>query len=143
MSDGAGRRILVVDDDEGFRASIRHVFEAEGWEVTEAPDGSQALALLRSPLLPDVVVLDLVIPMINGFAVLTELRGSRGLVDLPVVAVSARKGVLANRLALTLGADDCTTKPVDLEALRSRCDALAARHAARRLRGRPTGMAGT
>jgi CheY-like chemotaxis protein len=117
---------MVVDDDEDVRAVIRDVFEDDGWRVTEASGGARALALLRAHPLPDVLVLDLVMPGVDGLAVLTELSETFGPAGLPVVVLSAGHALLSHRFAETLGADDCFTKPVDPEALRDRCAALAA-----------------
>lgn len=124
MSNGAGHRVMVVDDDDVLRASIRVAFEEEGWEVTEAAKGADALTLLGAPPLPDVMVLDLVMPGMDGLAVLAELRQTLRIDDVQVVVMSARKGGLANRVVASLGADDCIAKPVDPVALRARCSAL-------------------
>ncbi len=126
MTDGAELHLLVVDDDEGVRAFVRTIFEPEGWTVSEASGGVQALGLLREPPFPDVVLLDLMMPGLDGFAVLSELRGARGIEHLPVVIMSTG-GSLSSRLAGGLGADDCIRKPLDAATLLSRCVALAAR----------------
>ncbi len=121
------RHVMVVDDDDDVRAVITDAFEADGWKVTEAPGGARAIALLRAQPLPDVVVLDLVMPGVDGLAVLTDLRESCGTGGPPVVVLSTGGALLTNRLAEGLGADDCLTKPVDPADLRDRCAALAAR----------------
>ena len=123
--DVAGLHLMVVDDDDHVRGAIRDAFEAAGWTVSDAAGGARALALLRMPPLPDVLVLDLGMPGVDGFAVLTELRSSLNIGDLPIVVLSARQAGLANRMAVALGADECVTKPVDPDALLSRCAALA------------------
>ena len=123
----AGRHVMVVDDEAQIRAEIRAAFEADGWKVTEAAGGAQALGLLREPPLPDVVLLDLVMPGLDGYAVLSELRERHPVERVPVVVLSARPGPLSTRVAQGLGADDCLPKPVDPEALRARCAALAGR----------------
>jgi DNA-binding response OmpR family regulator len=118
---------MVVDDDDDVRALVRGAFEAQGWTVTEAPTGARALARLREPPGPDLVVLDLMMPGVSGFAVLGELRQYRHLRDLPIVVMAAKAGRLATRLAAALGADDCVLKPIDTTELRSRCGALLER----------------
>jgi two-component system phosphate regulon response regulator OmpR len=123
----ADRHVMVVDDEPHVRAEIRSVFEAEGWKVTEASGGVQALGLLREPPLPDVVLLDLVMPGLDGYAVLTELKEREPVERVPVVVLSARPGPLSSRVAQSLGADDCIAKPVDPDVLRTRCAALADR----------------
>ena len=130
MTDGPGdtdRHVMVVDDEPQIRAEIRAAFEADGWKVTEAAGGAQALGLLREPPLPDVVLLDLVMPGLDGYAVLSELRERHPVERVPVVVLSARPGPLSTRVAQGLGADDCLPKPVDPDVLRARCAALAGR----------------
>src|SRR3546814_12947183 len=72
---GAGLRALVVDDDAPIRNLLRTVLELEGWEVLEAEDGDQALALAKAER-PHAIVLDVMMPGIDGFDVLAELRGT-------------------------------------------------------------------
>src|SRR3546814_13016501 len=72
---GAGLRALVVDDDAPIRNLLRTVLELEGWEVLEAEDGDQALALAKAER-PHAIVLDVMMPGIDGFDVLAEPRGT-------------------------------------------------------------------
>jgi len=127
MSDATQRHLMVVDDDEAARAFVTRVFEAEGWKVTEAPGGAHALAPLGSEPLPDVVLLDLLMPGLNGLDVLSKLRGQSGFEDLPIVVLCERNRPLASRLTVGLGADDVLSKPLDAAVLRARCGALADR----------------
>jgi CheY-like chemotaxis protein len=122
--DTPARHLMVVDDEDSVRTRVRTILEPEGWTVTEASSGTQALALLREPPFPDVVLLDLMMPGMDGLAVLTELREPRGMRNLPVVILSTG-GSLSSRLAATLGADSCITKPIDPAALRLTCAELA------------------
>lgn len=115
---------MVVDDDEVVREAVRGAFEAEGWVVSEASSGAEALDLLAGPPWPDVLVLDLVMPGMDGLAVLTELRGRPGGEGIAVVVLSARRSPLATRVFASLGADGCIPKPVDPTALRSHCTEL-------------------
>ncbi len=91
--EGAARRVLIVDDHAGFRATLRRVLEADGWIVVgEAPDGTTAIRLAAT-LRPDVVVLDIGLPDIDGFAVSDRLA-ARDDGDAPaVVLVSSRDGL--------------------------------------------------
>jgi DNA-binding response OmpR family regulator len=123
----ADRHVMVVDDEPHVRAEIRSAFEADGWKVTEASGGVQALGLLREPPRPDVLLLDLMMPGLDGYAVLTELQEWQPVERVPVVVLSTRPGPLSTRVAHTLGADDCLAKPVDPDVLRARCAALAGR----------------
>ena len=125
MTDGAGRRVMVVDDDEAVRALVRDLLVADGWEVSEADTGARALALLGAMPAPDLMLLDLVMPGVDGLAVLAEIREARGMWDLPVLVLSAGRAHLSNKLALSRGADDVLAKPLDAAVLRERCSALA------------------
>src|SRR5579862_575814 len=111
---------MVVDDDAAVRMDVASIFEPDGWKVTEANGGAKALGMLQEPPFPDVVLLDLAMPGMDGLGVLTELRDARHLTDLPVVLMSATNGTLITRIAASLGAD-LVTKPLDLPALRELC----------------------
>jgi len=125
MTDGPAAHLMVVDDDPAVRMLVAATFEPEGWQVTEASGAAQALGLLREPPFPDVVLLDVTKPALDGVGVLAELRDARGTIDLPVVLMSATEGPLTSRLATSMGAD-LVTKPFDAAALRSLCAMRAA-----------------
>jgi CheY-like chemotaxis protein len=82
-------RILVVDDDAEFRAVLRQVLEAEGCVVSEAPDGRTALSILRSTVLPHLILLDLMMPVMNGWDFHAELQKDPSLAAIPVAVLSA------------------------------------------------------
>jgi DNA-binding NarL/FixJ family response regulator len=125
--------ILVVDDDETFRALMRSVLERAGFEVREAGTGNEAIAAAQLAR-PSLVLLDVGLPGINGYEVLRELQDVIG-EDLPVIFVSGDRGDRRDVVAgLLLGADDYLVKPV-LE------DELLAR--VRRSLRRPPMRAGT
>ena len=93
---GRGRDVLLVDDDPDTRQRLRAVLEREGWTVSEACDGADALRqVLHSP--PHVILLDLTMPVMDGFAFLHRLRETPGCADLPVVVLSARDISAAER----------------------------------------------
>ncbi|HEX5079078.1 MAG TPA: response regulator, partial [Geminicoccaceae bacterium] len=83
-----GKRILVVDDDAEHRRRLTQVLEGEGWQVTEAENGRVALERLAD-LIPDLIVLDLMMPQMDGFEFLSELRRDQALRDVPVVVITA------------------------------------------------------
>jgi len=86
---GPGRDVLVVDDDADVRARLRTVLERSGWTVDEAENGAEALAhVLHTP--PQLILLDLTMPVMDGFAFLHRLRETPGCSDIPVVVLSAR-----------------------------------------------------
>ena len=108
--------VLVVDDDPLIAGMLRLVLEGEGYEVFEASDGRAALDAVRDTA-PDVMVLDMMMPHVDGFGVLSELReGSLGGATRVVMLTccSAEEDVAR---CLRMGADDYLTKPVDVDFL--------------------------
>ena len=108
-------RVLVVDDEPRNRKLLRLLVEREGHTVLEASNGEAALRLLCGPSAKpvDVVLLDLMMPGIDGLAVLTELAEQGRLPALPVVVVTAMEDRETRSRALALGAIDFLRKPVD------------------------------
>ncbi len=92
---GAGGRALVVDDDPDMRQRLRTLLERGGWTVQEAGNGAEALALVTPP--PDLVLLDLTMPVMDGFDFLHRLRALPGCRDVPVVVLTARDITPAER----------------------------------------------
>ena len=91
--------VLVVDDDTDMRARLRTVLERDGWTVQEAGNGEEALQLIMLAT-PRVVLLDLTMPVMDGFAFLNRLRETPGREDTPVVVLSARDITADERAAL-------------------------------------------
>jgi two-component system response regulator MprA len=118
-------RILVVDDERAVRESLRRALELEGYEIELAEDGSQALERLDSEPEPDAMVLDILMPGVDGLEVSRTLRrnGSR----LPILMLTARTQVEDRVEGLDAGADDYLTKPFALEELLARMRALLRR----------------
>src|SRR5690625_3104113 len=106
-------RILVVEDAPDVLELLRETLTAEGYEVIIARDGLAARQLLASPrgVGPDLVVLDLMLPHVDGSVLLAEIR-RRG--DLPVLVLSAKDAVFTKVDMLLLGADDYVPQPLDL-----------------------------
>ena len=103
----AGERILVVDDEAGIRDLVGTYLRNEGFVVDDAADGDEALdRIARFP--PDLMVLDLRLPTVDGFDVLREVRRTS---TLPVIVLSARAEEMDKLIGLELGADDYLTKP--------------------------------
>ena len=115
QSEGSGRRVLVVEDDRPSGELLTVLLEGQGLQVDMAPSGEQALDALASSL-PDAVLLDIRLPGVDGWELLTRLRADPETAHLPVLVVS----ILDERSrALALGADDYIVKPVDREVLLS------------------------
>ena len=116
--------ILVVDDDASIRRMLARTLTAEGFEVESVGDGGTALATLERRV-PDAVVLDVVMPGLDGLAVCRRVRAA-GL-DVPVLLLTARDGVAERVAGLDAGADDYVPKPVAPEELAARLRALLRR----------------
>jgi DNA-binding response OmpR family regulator len=123
----AGSRILVVDDEEDIRGLVRALLERAGHQVSEAPDGRTGLRVLYSTP-PDLVVLDVTMPDLDGWATLERIRE---VTDVPVLMLTARDTEVERVRGLTGGADDYVVKPFGRQELVARVDALL-----RRSRGR-------
>ncbi|MGH2726196.1 MAG: response regulator transcription factor, partial [Actinomycetota bacterium] len=121
-----GGRVLVVDDDRRLRDMLRRALEAEGFAVDTAEDGGRALAAISSRAF-DLVVLDVLMPGVDGFGVARRLR-QRG-DPTPILMLTARDGVADRVAGLDVGADDDLVKPFALDELMARVRALLRRAA--------------
>ena len=122
--DGSPLRVLVVDDEPNIAELVRMALRYEGWEVDVAHNGTKAVAAAKANR-PDAVVLDMMLPDIDGMETLRRLRGH--LPDIPVVFLTARDSVEDRVAGLTAGGDDYVTKPFSLEELVARVRALLRR----------------
>ncbi|MFE4700117.1 response regulator transcription factor [Streptomyces sp. NPDC056738] len=122
--DGTPVRVLVVDDDPDLAEVLSGVLRYEGWEVRTACDGASAAAAARE-LVPDAVVLDVMLPDTDGFAVLRDLRTV--LPDVCVLFLTARDAVEDRIAGITAGGDDYVTKPFSLEEVVARLRGLLRR----------------
>ncbi len=117
------RKVLVVDDESNMRFLLRLVFEPEGFEVVEAHHGAAALELVKQEQ-PDLVVTDLMMPVMNGRELIERLRADAETADIPIIVVSA------NAQAVVAGADAALSKPFDIDALLDTARSLSRTHAA-------------
>src|SRR5437870_1998983 len=117
-------RVVVVDDDEALRNAVRRALRLEGYDVELAGDGAEALARLAG-LRADLVVLDVLLPVLDGITVCRRLRagGDRT----PILMLTARDALSDRVVGLDAGADDYLTKPFALEELLARVRALLRR----------------
>lgn len=110
--------ILVIDDDGAQRASLVRFLRMEGYLTREAANGEQGIeAALRAP--PDVVLCDLMLPDVDGFAVLARLRAEPATAATPFVFLTASADIEDARVAQLLGANDYLTQPFNLADLRN------------------------
>ena len=123
-ADGSPIRVLVVDDEASLTDLLQMALRYEGWEIKTAADGSSALTTARD-FRPDAIVLDIMLPDIDGLQVLQRLRADGN--DVPVLFLTA-KDALDDRIAgLTAGGDDYVTKPFSLEEVVARLRGLIRR----------------
>ena len=109
-------RILIVDDEPDLLTVLRFGLESEGFDVIQASDGEQGLALARQ-YLPDLMILDLMLPRMDGYKVCRALKFDERYKRIPIFILSARSGDTDRRLALELGADEVHTKPYEMKTL--------------------------
>jgi len=120
-----GHRVLLAEDDRSVRDSLVMALELEGYQVTATTNGEHALAEF-DPTAPDVVILDVMMPTIDGLTVCRRLR-ARG-VRTPILMLTARDQVADRVSGLDAGADDYVVKPFSLDELLARLRALLRRH---------------
>ncbi len=137
--DQSKRSILIVEDDESIVLGLKMNLEAEGYSVDIATDGEAALSETQSAR-HDLVILDVMLPKINGFEVLRALRGGGSTV--PVIMLSARGAEMDKVMGLELGAEDYITKPFGLAELLARVKAVLRRDAIARTGAGETVRAG-
>ena len=120
---GNSTRILLVDDEQSIQTLLSYPLRKEGYEVVAAHDGEQALARAGEQSF-DLVVLDVMLPKVDGFQVCRELRARS---SVPIVMLTAKDEEFDTVLGLELGADDYITKPFSMREFRSRIKAVLRR----------------
>ncbi len=123
---GVAKTVLVVEDDESITLGLEMNLGAEGYRVLAATDGEQGLALARSTDI-DLIILDVMLPRLNGFELCRTLRNERRM--MPIIMLSARSGEMDKVMGLELGAEDYITKPFSLAELLARVKAALRRDA--------------
>jgi two-component system OmpR family response regulator len=129
-ADGSPVRVLVVDDEVNIAELISMALRYEGWEITTAHTGHKAVREAKDQR-PDAIVLDVMLPDIDGFEVLRRIRATQP--DVPVLFLTARDAVEDRVAGLTAGGDDYVTKPFSIEELVARLRGLMRRAGARRI----------
>lgn len=116
--------ILLVDDDADIREMLALVLEDEGYQVVSAGNGAEALTYLRSQPAPRAILLDLMMPVMDGWAFRAEQQRDPALAHIPVIVVSA--GADCAKDAKAMGAANCLRKPLDIESLVETIEAVSA-----------------
>src|SRR5919202_5153712 len=114
--------VLLVEDDRGVAATLTDVLEASGYRVWHTENGAGAQAILQGNQWPDLIVLDLTLPDVDGLVLCSQLKAMAA--GVPIIICSARDRQQEKVLALKLGADDFVPKPFDLSELEARVEAV-------------------
>jgi two-component system phosphate regulon response regulator PhoB len=122
----SGPRILIIEDERGLTQALEYNFRREGYETVVAHDGLEGLRKAQA-LLPDVVILDLMLPGLGGLEVCRELRSGERTRDLPILMLTARAEETDQVVGFSMGADDYVTKPFSTKVLLQRVKALQRR----------------
>lgn len=124
MSTGKSKRILLVDDDPEIIESLRTILEGKGHQVLVARDGNQGLALAEREL-PDLLILDMMMPKKSGFLVLERLKGKDAKTrKMPTIMITANEGGRHRAYAEMLGVDEYIRKPFAIDKLMASVDRL-------------------
>ena len=125
--DGTALRVLTVDDEPSLTELLAMAMRYEGWEVTTAATGTDAVHAARA-VKPDAIVLDMMLPDFDGLEVMRRIRTEQP--DVPVIFLTAKDGVADRITGLTAGGDDYVTKPFSLEEVIARLRGLLRRSGA-------------
>lgn len=112
-------RVLIVDDDRGMRMALRNILEQDGYRLEEVSNGAQALALCKRSM-PDLILMDAVMPLLDGFEACTRIRALQSGAHTPVLIITALDDEKSIKQAFSVGANDYIPKPVHFAVLRRR-----------------------
>ena len=121
-----GIRILIIEDERALTDVLTYNLQREGFETLVANDGQEGLRKAQT-LLPDLIILDLMLPVLNGLEVCRELRGGEHTRSIPIVMLTAKAEETDQVVGFSLGADDYVTKPFSVKVLVQRLRALLRR----------------
>lgn len=119
-------KILIIEDERGLTDVLEYNLKREGYETIVAHDGQEGLRKAQT-LLPDLILLDIMLPGLSGFDVCRELRGGDRTRDIPIIIISAKAEETDQIVGFSLGADDYVTKPFHVKVLLQRIKALQRR----------------
>lgn len=119
------KKILIADDEHKIIMTLEYAFKKAGYEVFIARDGSEVLELLKTEI-PDMILLDIMMPNVDGYTTLSEIKKDKNLSGIKVILLSAKSGEADIKKGLELGADDYITKPYSIKKLTERVEELLA-----------------
>jgi two-component system phosphate regulon response regulator PhoB len=119
-------RILIIEDERGLTDVLEYNLRREGYETIVAHDGQEGLRKAQT-LLPDLILLDIMLPRLSGFDVCRELRSGERTRDIPIIIISAKAEETDQIVGFSLGADDYVTKPFHVKVLLQRIKAIQRR----------------
>jgi two-component system phosphate regulon response regulator PhoB len=122
----AGNRILIIEDERALTEVLAYNLQREGFEAVTAHDGQEGLRKAQT-LLPDLILLDLMLPLISGLEICRELRAGERTRDIPIIILTAKAEETDQLVGFSLGADDYVTKPFSPKVLLQRIKALLRR----------------
>ncbi len=111
----SGPTIMLVDDDDDIREIVSLILQGEGYRTVGAADGAEALELLTHGERPPLILLDMMMPVLNGADFLRKVKANRELANIPIVVMSG--DTAARNTAQSLGAAGCLAKPVELDTI--------------------------
>ena len=117
------KKVLIIEDDPSFSRAISHIVEKEGYSVTNASNGMMGLRMAKENK-PDLLILDVMLPGIDGFEICSQLRNEPQTAKLPIIMLSAKGQETDRTTGLKVGADEYLTKPVDRAVLLEKVTAL-------------------
>lgn len=117
------KTLLIIEDDETMRSAMKRIFESDGFNIRLASDGTE-LSVILDEVTPDLILMDIGLPWINGFELAQLLKDHREIKRIPLVFVSGQASEEDLKRAFAIGADDFIKKPFEIEKLRKTVHAL-------------------
>ena len=117
------KKILIIEDDPSFSRAINHIIEKEGYDVVSASNGMTGMRMAKEEN-PDLLILDVMLPGLDGFEICSRLRNDPETATLPIVMLSAKGQEADKTTGLKVGANEYLTKPVDRELLLGKITSL-------------------
>ncbi|MBU4538045.1 MAG: response regulator [Weeksellaceae bacterium] len=117
------KKILIADDEHKIVMTLEYAFRKAGYEIFIARDGSEVLDILKTQI-PDIILLDIMMPNVDGYTTLSEIRKNKNLENVKVIFLSAKTGENDIKKGLALGADAYITKPYSIKKLTEKVEEL-------------------